>query len=140
MGDVRLTLRWVVGGLRVSRLGSLSSQLSQGGIVNVVILHMCGLHLVNWQDGQGMLQPAVWDTAVQERLDHGGTGNESQVGWHPRLHRSGEERLLLRVLKEKGREGRPNKRDISQLVSQFLQSFIAFLVAWPGMVMEPVSA
>lgn len=54
--------------------------------VDVVILHMQGLHLVNRIDGQWVLEPTIRDPAVQQRLHHHGWRDSRNVVSSPRLH------------------------------------------------------
>lgn len=42
----------------------------QARVVYVVVLHMAGLHLVDGEDGEWVLEPAVGHTAVKKGLDH----------------------------------------------------------------------
>lgn len=42
----------------------------QARVVYVVVLHVAGLHLVNGEDGEWVLEPAVGHSAVKKGLDH----------------------------------------------------------------------
>lgn len=42
----------------------------QARAVYVIILHVAGLHLVNGQDGEWVLEPAEGHSAVKEGLHH----------------------------------------------------------------------
>lgn len=51
--------------------------------VDVVVLHVQGLHLVNGVDGKWVLEPAVRHPAVQQWLHHNGGGDSGNVVRNP---------------------------------------------------------
>lgn len=70
------------GPLRASRGG-------QARVVYVVVLHMTGLHLVDGQDGERVLEPAVGHPAVKKGLDHDCAGSQGDARWDWGLHGAG---------------------------------------------------
>lgn len=71
MGDVLVTAGRCWGQLRGPSPGPFrASGRYQARVVYVVILHVAGLHLVDREDGEWVLEPAVGHPAVKEGLDH----------------------------------------------------------------------
>lgn len=71
VGDILVTAGRRRGQLRGPTPGPLRATLGcQAGVVYVVIFHMAGLHLVNGEDGEGVLEPAMGHSAVEKGLDH----------------------------------------------------------------------
>lgn len=71
VGDVLVTAGGCQGQLRGCTPGPLGAGGGcQARIVDVVVLHVAGLHLVDGENGEGVLEPAVGHTAVQKGLDH----------------------------------------------------------------------
>lgn len=71
VGDVLVTAGRRRGQLRGPSPGPLrASGGRQARVVYVVVLHVAGLHLVDGEDSEWVLEPAVGHTAVKKRLDH----------------------------------------------------------------------
>lgn len=89
MGDILLTaLRVLVGQDQFMGASGtlLGCQLGSGGVVGVIVLYVSGLHLVNWQDGERVLQAPIGDPTVQQGLDHHRAGDNGDVVGNPGLH------------------------------------------------------
>ena len=66
VGDVLVTASQGWGQLWGSTPGPLGARGGcQARVVDVVVLHVAGLHLVDGKDGERVLEPAVGHTAVQ---------------------------------------------------------------------------
>lgn len=61
----------------------------QAGVVYVVVLRMAGLHLVDGEDGEWVLEPAVGHPAVEKGLDHDRAGSQGDALWDRGLHGAG---------------------------------------------------
>lgn len=71
VGDVLVTAGRRGGRLRGTTLGPLGAGGGrQARVVDVVVLHVAGLHLVDGEDGEWVLEPAVGHAAVEKGLDH----------------------------------------------------------------------
>lgn len=71
VGDVLVTAGRRGGQLRGPAPGPLGAGGGrQARVVYVVVLHVAGLHLVDGEDGEWVLEPAVGHAAVEKGLDH----------------------------------------------------------------------
>lgn len=87
VGGILVTAGGHRGQLRGSAPGPLgASGGGQARAVYVVVLHVAGLHLVDGEDGERVLEPAVGHTAVQKGLDHDRAGSQGDALWDWGLH------------------------------------------------------
>lgn len=89
MGDILLAALRVLAAQAQFVGGSgtlLGWWLGGAGVVGVVVLDVGGLHLVDGQDGERVLQPPVGDPTVQQGLHHRRVGDNGDVVGNPGLH------------------------------------------------------
>lgn len=71
MGDILVTAGRCWGQFWGPSPGPLGASWGgQARVVNVVVLHVAGLHLVNGKDGEWVLEPAVGHPAIKKGLHH----------------------------------------------------------------------
>lgn len=72
MGDILVTAGRCWGWFWDPSPGPLGAGCGgQARVVNVVVLHVAGLHLVDGKDGEWVLEPAGGHPAIKKGLHHG---------------------------------------------------------------------
>lgn len=90
VGDVLVTAGGCWGQLRGATPGPLrAGGRCQARVIYVVVLHVASLHLVDGEDGEWVLEPAVGHTDVKKGLDHDWTGSQGHALWDRGLHGAG---------------------------------------------------